>query len=280
MHNFTPEDVAAEGFDLALIKPDEAEFDRMIDVIKAKRESLVKENVAKGLIGHYATYIHQDKILSGLDHLGLCSEPMLLSFLFFPQALLTISAAIEGQQKVYYPAYHIHQKVYALIQTNPCLAVKIFKERNGFVDYRIWVIGQQLIPVELLLSVVKDGTIIKEAEGIQLRLLELCDGPDAPIFFGSDYEQIRLAAYKKAGPISNVDKMVGDKSWTIRQYAISILNPGDKRLAAFIQDKSLNVFCDAIRKIDSGLMPMMFGSRHMKHSRVKEIIKQRLDSCR
>ena len=109
-----------------------------------------------------------------------------------------------------------------------------------------------------------------------MRILEICNPSDAVTFVSSDYDKVKLAAYKKLGPLNYMDTMIKDPHAIIRRYAISILSPGDKRLASFINDRSQDIFCQALMKISAEHIPMMLGSNHLKKKRAKNILNQRL----
>jgi hypothetical protein len=70
--------------------------------------------------------------------------------------------------------------------------------------------------------------------------------------------------------------MIKDPHAPVRRYAINILSAGDARLASFINDRSADIFCQALQKIDAALIPMMLGSTHLKKKRAKEILNNRL----
>lgn len=190
---------------------------------------------------------------------------------------MAVSQAIDGQHMIY-PSWSLIHSIHDMLRKNSKLAIKAFYCKTIHVPFKDYIVSIDVMPVSDLLKIVKDKAILSLGETCQQKLLELSDGTDAPIFFESIHEKIRLAAYKKHGPLLNLDAMIADTNWTIREYSISVLEPGDKRLVSFISDKSLNVFCAALNKIDPGLMLMMVGSYHMKKPRAKEIVKQRLDN--
>ena len=70
--------------------------------------------------------------------------------------------------------------------------------------------------------------------------------------------------------------MIKDPHALIRRYAVRLLSPGDSRLASFINDRSKDVFVQALQKISLSLLPMMIGSSHLKKKHVKEILNQRI----
>ena len=270
-HNFTIADVEKDGFDLSLLKIAENEI-LDIGTRFAEAKKIAEERNKKLNPNYY--YVSTDSIVR---EIGLDSEPLSLSYLFHVESLLATSQAIDGPD-MSYPNWSLTQTIHQVLQKNPKLAIKAFYCETTYGPFRDYVVSINTLPPSELLKIVRNKMVLGLGEACQLKLLELCDGSDAPIFFESDHEKIRLAAYKKHGPVLNLDAMIADSNWSVRGYSISILEPGDKRLASFISDKSLNVFCAALQKIDPGLMLMMVGSYHMKKSRAKEIVKQRLDS--
>jgi len=271
MHTFKIADVEADGFDFSLLKIAENEVaDIAARFAEAKSAA---EEAAKKINPNYY-YVNSDTIVRILN---LNSEAITLSYLFQYESLMAVSRAIDGQGMTY-PSWSLTHSIHDILRKNSKLAIKAFYCETTYTQFRDYIVSIGVLPVSDLLKIVKDKTILSLGEPCQQSLLELCDGTDAPIFFESDHEKIRLAAYKKHGPLLNLDTMISDTNWTIREYSISVLEPGDKRLASFISDKSLNVFCAALNKIDPGLMLMMVGSYHMKKPRAKEIVKQRLNN--
>jgi len=271
MHKFKIADVEADGFDFSLLKIPESE---VADI--AARFAEVKsaaEEAAKKINPNYY-YVSSDTIVRILN---LNSEALTLSYLFQYESLMAVSQAIDGQHMIY-PSWSLIHSIHDMLRKNSKLAIKAFYCKTIHVPFKDYIVSIDVMPVSDLLKIVKDKAILSLGETCQQKLLELSDGTDAPIFFESIHEKIRLAAYKKHGPLLNLDAMIADTNWTIREYSISVLEPGDKRLVSFISDKSLNVFCAALNKIDPGLMLMMVGSYHMKKPRAKEIVKQRLDN--
>jgi hypothetical protein len=120
--------------------------------------------------------------------------------------------------------------------------------------------------------------VLSFPSNIQARLLEICSPEDAKVFVDSDYDKVRLLAYQKIGPLSYLDDMVKDPHALLRKYAVRLLSPGDQRLASFINDRSQDVFIQALSKISVSLIPMMLGSSHLKKKRAKDILNQRLQS--
>lgn len=271
MHSYTAVDVEADGFDLSLIKVDQADIDTMVDAITKEKELLGIK--AKALNPAYPWI---DTRVMAKDMKLFC-EVNTISMMFDKSFMMSLTKALDGNNMVY-PSWTFLSEIYTMFSKHPKLAQKAFYCSSIWSPLKDHIINSSHLSCDEMLKLVKDQSVIKLQETGQLKLLELCDGADAPVFFGSDYEKIRLAAYKKHGPALNVDAMIADSNWTVRQYAIGILSPGDKRLASFISDKSLNVFCAALQKIDPGLMLMMVGSYHMKKARAKDIVKPLLDS--
>lgn len=271
MHNYTVADVEADGFDMSLLKIDKVEVDLIVDAIIKEKELL---SIKQRAINPSYPWIDTRKMVVDMN---LTNEQYMLSMLFDQSFIMAITRAVDGSNMVY-PSWSLLSEGYTLLGNSRKLAIKAFYCPTVWAPLRDYIVNMSYLSCGAMLDLVKDKTIITLQEGAQLKVLELCDGSDAPTFFKSNYEKIRLAAYKKVGPVSNLDAMIADSNWTIRQYAIGLLDAGDKRLASFISDKSLNVFCAALQKIDSGLLPMMFGSYHMKKGRAKDIVKERLNS--
>lgn len=276
MHNLTVNDALLDTFNPQLVQIDNKEYSRIWNNFSTIRSNLETKqraaNVAAGNPNRYV-YINSGDVLSQQT---LLTEAHYISMLFNVNSFLLISGALQGNNNSRYMDWQLLENISSWLVSKPELAKKALFSKTTSDDIKARIVSRNLINIEFLFESVKNRMILSLPLNMQSHALELCDPSDASIFLDSDYDKVRLAAYIKLGPVSNVDKMIKDPHAPVRRYAINILSAGDARLASFINDRSADIFCQALQKIDAALIPMMLGSTHLKKKRAKDILNNRL----
>ena len=162
---------------------------------------------------------------------------------------------------------------------NPSISKKLLFNSSTDENIRCFIINNNLVQTEDLIESIKNKSALTFPMPIQERLVEISEPEDAAVFVDCPYDKVRLLAYKKIGPLSHLDIMIKNPHALIRKYAVRLLSPGDQRLASFINDRSQDVFIQALSKISAALIPMMLGSSHLKKKRAKEVLNHRLQSA-
>lgn len=278
MHSYTVNDVLAEGFNLSLLSVDDAELSRIkinINNLRAKLESDKRAAAIKSGQNSNYIYLNDSEVLQAQT---ILTDKHYLSMVFSEALTAKISAIIYGDSAGarLWVSWVMSSAVNRFITLNPSLAKKALICPTTHVSVKHHIVNQSIIQTDELISFLGKETLNNFPEHIQMRVLEISNPEDCDKFLSSDYDKVKLAAYKKLGPLKHLDKMVSDPHAVIRSYAISILSPGDKLLAKFINDRSQYIFCEALQKISSEHIPMMLGSSHLKKKRAKEILNQRL----
>jgi len=276
MHNLTVNDALLDTFNPQLVQIDNKEYSRIWNNFSTIRSNLETKqraaNVAAGNPNRYV-YVNSGDVLSQQT---LLTEAHYISMLFNVNSFLLISGALQGNNNSRYMDWQLLENISSWLVSKPELAKKALFSKTTSDDIKARIVSRNLINIEFLFESVKNRMILSLPVNMQSHALELCDPSDASIFLDSDYDKVRLAAYIKLGPVSNVDKMIKDPHAPVRRYAINILSAGDARLASFINDRSADIFCQALQKIDAALIPMMLGSTHLKKKRAKDILNNRL----
>jgi hypothetical protein len=276
MHNLTVNDALLDTFNPQLVQIDNKEYSRIWNNFSTIRSNLETKqraaNVAAGNPNKYV-YVNSGDVLSQQT---LLTEAHYISMLFNVNSFLLISGALQGNNNSRYMDWQLLENISSWLVSKPELAKKAIFSKTTSDDIKARIVSRNLINIEFLFESVKNRMILSLPLNMQSHALELCDPSDASIFLDSDYDKVRLAAYIKLGPVSNVDKMIKDPHAPVRRYAINILSAGDARLASFINDRSADIFCQALQKIDAALIPMMLGSTHLKKKRAKDILNNRL----
>ena len=276
MHNLTVNDALLDTFNPQLVQIDNKEYSRIWNNFSTIRSNLETKqraaNVAAGNPNKYV-YVNSGDVLSQQT---LLTEAHYISMLFNVNSFLLISGALQGNNNSRYMDWQLLENISSWLVSKPELAKKALFSKTTSDDIKTRIVSKNLINIEFLFESVKNRMILSLPVNMQSHALELCDPSDASIFLDSDYDKVRLAAYIKLGPVSNVDKMIKDPHAPVRRYAINILSAGDARLASFINDRSADIFCQALQKIDAALIPMMLGSTHLKKKRAKDILNNRL----
>lgn len=278
MHSYTVNDVLADGFDLSLLSIEDAEYERLKKSFIALRLKLEAEKRAaatrSGQNPQYA-YVNDSEILQAQQTL---TDHHYLSMAFSKSAMSRISSMIYGDTagNRIWVSWVVSSAVNSWVMINPSLAKKILLAPSADESVKHFISNKSIVPIDVLIEFVKNGLVNSFPEHMQMRLLEVLNPEDCKTFLNSDCDKVKLFAYKKLGPLKYLDDLIADPHAMIRSYAISIISPGDKRLAKFIDDRSENIFCEALSKISSEHIPMMLGSRHLKKKRAKGILNQRL----
>jgi len=274
MHKFTPAEVADESFDLAQLKVPAEELTKLSKYFSALREKIRQQKTAANAAAGRSHYYNEPSDQEVLAEQKILTNQHYLSMAFSQSDLHSISGYITGNTR--YLGWSVTSAVNGWIGMNSVLSKRILFNSGSDDTFKHSIVNNNYANTEELLGFVSDRKALFFPEFIQARLLEICNPADAVTFIDSDYDKVKLAAYKKLGPLNYMDKMVSDSHAVIRRYAISILSPGDKRLASFINDRSQDIFCQALLKISAEHIPMMLGSSHLKKRRAKEILNQRL----
>lgn len=263
MHKFTVSDVIADGFDLNGLCPNEYYITATCNKILKIREKLSARPTKK--------WASDDEIIAECSFL---KDQDYLSMIFVESYFSAISHAISGS--VRYKSWYLYRKISNWIASNSAVAsLALFSGRtddtiksdiafNNFVSY------------DFLIQSTRNKLALTLPANVQESILESSDPEDAKVFVNSPFDKVRLLAYKKIGPMSNLDVMIKDPHAVVRHYAVRLLSPGDPRLASFINDRSKGVFVQALTKISPSLIPMMIGSSHLKKKAVKAILDQRI----
>jgi hypothetical protein len=274
MHKFTPAEVADESFDLSQLKIPSDEFDKIRIYFDALREKIRKRKTAANAATGRSHYYNEPNDSEIMDEQTILTNQHYMSMAFNRNDLLSVSTYLTGNSR--WIGWALSSRINSWIGMNPILSKKILFHSGSEETFKHNVINNHFIATEDLISFISTGKALELPEFIQMRLLELCNPEDAVKFIESDFDKVKLASYKKLGPLNYMEKMISDPHAVIRRYAISILSPGDKRLALFINDRSHDIFCQALTKISAEHIPMMLGSNHLKKKRAKGILNQRL----
>lgn len=272
MHSYTPSDVAADGFDLSGLSVSHEDAEALKVKISGIRSDL--ERKKKNNSTHNAYYwVSDGEVLDACDFL---TDAHYLSMVFSDSFLNLLSTAITGNR---YSSWYLFSRINTWLAHNSSLAKKALFCPTTNQDIKSSIVNNNLVQIEELIESIQNKLALSFPSNIQERLLEICDPADAVTFVDSDYDKIRLLAYQKIGPLSHLDDLIKDPHALLRKYAVRLLSPGDQRLASFINDRSQDVFVQALSKISVGLIPMMLGSSHLKKKRVKDVLNHRLQSA-
>jgi hypothetical protein len=274
MHKFTPAEVADDSFDLSQLKIPDSEINRLSIYFNNLRDKIRQKKTAANAAANRSHYYNEPSDSEVVEEQTVLTPQHYLSMIFNHSDLMSISSYITGNSR--WLGWALTNRVNGWIGMNPILSKRILFHSNSEEIFKHNIVNNHYIVTEDLISFISTGKALNLPEFIQMRLLELCNPEDAVKFVDSDYDKVKLASYKKLGPLNYMDKMIQDPHAVIRRYAISILSPGDKRLASFINDRSQDIFCQALMKIAPEHIPMMLGSNHLKKKRAKNILNQRL----
>jgi hypothetical protein len=263
MHKFTVSDVIADGFDLNQLYPSNHDVVAICNKIDKIRARLSASPTKK--------WVTEDDVLAECSFL---TDQYYLSMIFSESFMSSVSASVTGSQR--YKSWYLFRKISTWITRNNNIAPIAVFHSSTHETIKNDIIFNYLIDYNFILQSIKNKKILTLPATSQESVLESCDPEDAKVFTDSSFDKIRLLAYKKIGPISNLDVMIKDPHALIRRYAVRLLSPGDPRLASFINDRSKDVFVQALQKISLSLLPMMIGSNHLKKKHVKEILNQRI----
>jgi hypothetical protein len=272
MHSYTVSEVAADDFDLSLLTVSSDETASILNKISAIRKDLEikKKNNPPGNTYYYVT---DGEVLDVCDFLN---DQHYISMIFSSSYLTSVSFTLGNRN---YPSWVLSSRIGSWIAHNSSLAKKALFSGSTDESIKSNIINNNLVEVEDLMESVRNKSALSFLSNIQERLLEITNPVDAEVFVDSDYDKIRLLAYQKIGPMSHLDDLIKDPHALLRKYAVRLLSPGDQRLASFINDRSQDVFIQALSKISVSLIPMMLGSSHLKKKRVKDILNQRIQSA-
>jgi hypothetical protein len=274
MHKFTPAEVADDSFNVSQLKIPPEELTRLSAYFYNLRDKIRQQKTAANAANNRSHYYNEPSDSEVMDGQTVLTTQHYLSMVFNRDDLLSVSSYITGNSR--WLGWGLTSRVNGWIGMNSILSKKILFHSGSDETFKHNVINNHFIATEDLISFISSGKALELPEFIQMRLLELCNPEDAAKFIESDFDKVKLASYKKLGPLNYMEKMISDPHAVIRRYAISILSPGDKRLALFINDRSHDIFCQALTKISAEHIPMMLGSNHLKKKRAKQILNQRL----
>ena len=278
MHSYTVNDVLSDDFNLSLLEVEEAEIARIktnIFALRAKMEA--DKKVAATKSGQNPSYIYlQDTEV--LQAQTILNNHHILSMLFSQNLMARISSIVYGDStgSRLWVSWAVSNFVNSWLMLNPSISKKVLLSPTAHESVKHFLVNKSVVNTEDLIQFVKMGISDSLPENIQHKILELANPEDCTPFLTSSHDKVKLFAYKKLGPMKYLDQMISDPHAMIRSYAISIISPGDSRLAGFIDDRSEYIFCEALSKISADLIPMMLGSRHLKKKRAKGILNQRL----
>lgn len=278
MHSYTVNDVLADGFDLSLLTIEDSEYLRIkkeLFAIRAKLEHDKKSAAIKSGQNSNYIYVSDSEVFQAQKVL---TSHHYLSMAFSTDAMSKIGSMAYGDAagSRIWVSWAAANAVNSWVILNPSIAKKLLVTPSVNESVKHFIVNKCIVEVEDLIQSAKDTSVNSFPEHVQIKVLEVANPEDCSPFLNSDYDKVKLAAYKKLGPLKYLDSMISDSHAMIRSYAISIISPGDKRLAKFIDDRSEYIFCDALSKISSEHIPMMLGSRHLKKKRAKEILNRRL----
>jgi hypothetical protein len=278
MHSYTVNDVLADGFDLSLLNIEDAEYERIKKVfpaIRAKLEAEKKAAATRSGQNPQYVYVNDNEVLQAQQVL---TNHHYLSMAFSASAMAKISKMVYGDNagNRTWVSWAVSTLINNWVMINSSLAKKIILAPSADESVKSFISDKSIVPIDVLVEFVKNGSINSFPEHMQMKLLEVLNPEDCKTFLNSNCDKVKLFAYKKLGPLNHLDDLISDPHAMIRSYAISIISPGDKRLAGFIDDRSEYIFCEALSKISSEHIPMMLGSRHLKKKRAKGILNQRL----
>ena len=272
MHSYTASNVAADDFDLSklTVSPDETKaLQEKISTVRGKLE-LKKKNNATNSSYYWVSDVEV------LDACSFLNDYHYISMVFSDQFLRDISQAVSSSR---YTSWYVYSRINGWLAHNSGLAKKALFHPSTGEEIKSNIVNNNLVQIDDLIESIQNKSVLSFPSNIQERLLEICDPADAVTFINSDYDKVRLLAYQKIGPLSHLDNMIKDPHALLRKYAVRLLSPGDQRLASFINDRSQDVFIQALSKISISLIPMMLGSSHLKKKRAKEVLNQRLQSA-
>jgi hypothetical protein len=272
MHSYTPEQVAADGFDLNLIKMDETEIVELIARISKVRSDAEKKKRSGSASNSYV-WVSDEEVINSCQFLNKFHY---LSMVFYHDLCNRFSEAISGNGR--YMSWYLGSRLGAWVSYNPVISKKLLLLSGTQEFLKFYIVNNNIVQIEDLIESIKSKAALSFPLRIQEQLLEMSDPADSITFIESDHDKIRLLAYQKIGPLSYLDEMIKDPHAMIRKYAVRLLSPGDQRLASFINDRSQDVFIQALSKISASLIPMMLGSSHLKKKRAKEVLNNRLQA--
>ena len=275
MHNYSAKDVLIGGFDLSLLKVGQSDTQLINAKIVRARDNIIARKKQAGTHNSYC-YASDQEIYSTP---GLMTEQDILSMIFDNDFLVMVSGIVYSHRASRYISHYIiNIQIGTLLAANNQLSAKLMSWKDTSFRIKEYCIQNSIISNEELIKYMRTCGVAALPETSQYLLLELASPADAEMFIKSENDKVRLAAFKKTGPLDHLDEMIKDSSCVVRKYAVKIMAPNDKRLASFISDRSRYVFAQAMQKISIELVPMMLGSSHLKSKRIKDILAQRLES--
>lgn len=148
------------------------------------------------------------------------------------------------------------------------------------IEFRAYTVYDGIISHETLENSINSGEFKSLSSDANLLgyILDMVDSTYAEKFLQVDNTKVRIQAYKKLGIYKNLDRMILDHYADVRVCAVNCLPPKDKRLEMLINDRSSRVFYQVAKKIDRLKLPLLLGSHHLKSSRIKKMVNERIAS--
>jgi len=275
MHNFTTAEVSAPDFDLSLLAFDEEDiFSFRRDYNLIYEQLLAEQRINYKPKDYYYDFVSANIVFNKIK----ISEQAVMSFIFVDGLMQVCLEQTLGGDNFSYFQYQVRNLMYEMRNIST-LGNKIFSQSPyPFFSSYIFSLGvvNRAFAFETIKERGSDGLKIVYAHDL-IFLLNLLPPSDCVIFLESEYENIRIAAYRKLGALSYIDQMLVDKSAEIRKYAAEIMDHGDPRFKSLIKEKTKGALYLAINKSPEGILPLFLGNSLLKKdSEIKYIFEKRI----
>jgi hypothetical protein len=267
LHSFTAQDVLKPDFDLSLLKFSEEYISDFVQRYEREKEAMVaelkKENRHHN--PHWSSIVL--KIIS-----NDIPDNFTLSCIFDDTFILKLRELTGDNYSESFFDYYVQN----ICKQNRSLGDKVALH-SKVEHFKGMVLWRGLVSNSTVEKMIKSEFILKTFPYFQENIVTLYGSEEAKVFVKSEYEAVRLAAYKKLGPIRHIDAMLADKSAKIRLYTVQIMDFGDERLSLLINDSSKRVFAEVLEKISEKDLPLLIGNRFLKDKYIKKRFESRFE---
>jgi hypothetical protein len=267
VHSFATKDVLKPDFNLSLLKFSEEYIFDFVQKYEREKESAAAEFKKEGK--SYSP--HWSSIM--LNVIGNDIPDSLILSCVFDDTFIIKLRELTGDG---YSESHFDYYVRKICKENRSLGDKIatHSEVEHFKGLVLW---HGLVSNSTVEKMIKNEFILKTYPYFQENIVALYGAEEAKVFLKSEYDTVRLAAYKKLGPIRHIDAMLADKSAKVRLYAVQIMDFGDERLSTLINDTSKKVFAEVLEKVPAKTLPLLIGHKFLKDRSLKKSFEARFE---
>lgn len=267
MHSFTAKDVLNPDFDLSLLKFSEEYISDFVQKYEIEKSAAVAE--LKKENKHYTP--HWSSLILNVIENDI-PDSFTLSCIFDDAFVIKLREITGDNYSESFFDYYVRK----ICRENRGLGDKIatHSEVEHFKGLVLW---RGLASNSTVEKMIKNEFVLKTFPYFQENIVTLYGSEEAKVFLKSEYDTVRLAAYKKLGPIRHIDAMLADKSAKVRLYAVQIMDFGDERLSTLINDTSKKVFAEVLEKVPAKTLPLLIGHKFLKDRSIKKSFEARFE---